>query len=617
MPGLFGFVDKCENDSDSHDFLLKNILKSLKHFDYFNSHSFTHKGVSTGFVSWENVSSDSHAFDSETQILATYEGVIYENNGVPIRAVNKALVVLDLFKKYGEDFVIKLNGEFNIFIHDFKRNVSYLFNDRFGHRHLYYYADNDIFMFSPEIKAFLNYRGFDKSLDQQGLSDFFVYSYQFADRTFFKNTKLLPPASILKKTTDALVVKAYWFPEYTNRKSIDDLSDCIDEGYELFSQSVNRCVGESQKLLVPLSGGLDSRLIMSVISQRELDVTPVTFGTKKCSDYQFAKQVTHQLGMRSPQLVEISDIWCRDFAEDLVWLGESTYGALGLTTQYGMARNVTGSFDQSLNGMYGGHVSFGSPYYNYNDVTSHFSAEERINRIRKGFNGHRYSILEDSLTSETQKAVVDYGDETIAQEWERSAQVSDKYHFRQDYIFIYNRIRRGMNNINQNKLFYNDKQPFASYELLNYYLSLSSELALDHFLYKEIYKKILPELASIPWQQTGLNLYQKPSAWFKAKKQMTNRIRWHLKKMTTGKIHLLDHNQYGNQNLSYQKNTSLQKWLEEILLSDRCLDRGYFSKQGLIELLDKQKTGRDFAHEIDKLVMFELWNRKFIDGQEF
>lgn len=621
MPGLFGFIDKLNNQSDRNGSLLRGMKKSLCHFDYFNSDTFADGALNAGFVSWDKNSSDAIFVDKKNGLLVIYEGDVFEVSEKSIGGFRDsrgktAEIIARLFLNYGERFVEYLNGTFNVLIYDFKTKNSYIFNDRFGYRHLYYYFEDGFLIFSPEIKSFLNYKKFDNSIDSHGLSDYFVYSYQLSDRTFFKKVKLLPPASVLKMTADGIEIKSYWAPKYTNSKTGADLAECIDEGYELFMQSVHRCLGESRKILVPISGGLDSRLILFFASQSGVEVTPVTFGARKCMDYQYAKRVCSELGLPSPELVDVSERWCREFADDLIWLSEAHYGTLGMSIQHGLARQVRGPFDRSLNGLYGGHLSFGSPYYNNNDLHSRYTPQERTARLRKGFNGHRYSLMENALSPDVRKAVSDYADETMVEEWERSESVSDQYVFRQDYIFLYNRIRRGMNNLNQIRIFYNDRQPFASYELFDFYLSLSPELALNHHLYKEIYKKKLPRLANIPWQQTGLNLYREPTAWMNFRHWFMRNARWYLKKFSLGKIYLRDPAQYSNQDLAYQKDLSLQQWLEDILLSERCLDRGYYSKQGLIEMFNSLKAGKNLAFEFDKLMMFELWNRRFVDGED-
>ena len=615
MPGLFGFINNNGRGVQS-DFL-DDMMNSLKHFNWYKTDRVITEDVGAGVVA----TCAGNFCAEEEGILVAISGEIY---GVTDRGDNIYLsegnvdisAVVRLYRKYGDRLPEKLNGKFNIFLFDKQNKISLLFNDHFGHQHLYIYRDSHVILFSPEIKAFLLYDKFDNILDDHGISDYFVYFYQFSDRTFFKNVKLFPPASIMKIESGRVSLETYWKPVYSNSRTKKHLDDSVMEGFRLFEQSVNRCLGNAQDILVPLSGGLDSRLIMAVAAKRDINITSVTFGAEKCLDYRIACKVTSMLNLPAPMLIPIGPEWLKKYAYSLVHLGECSYGALGITTQHGMADSVSGDFDVVLNGIYGGHLSFGSPYYSTVDLETEYSPTERVCRIRKGFNGHRFFMsMKDVVSSKLKDMVHEYADKTIEKEWKRSEEVSDRYWFRQDYIFLYNRIRRGMNNINQNKFFFNDKQPFASYELFNFYLSLSTDLTMHHHLYKEIYKRFLPELAKIPWQQTGVNLFDHGAQWSNFKRTLKRYCYWYLKKFSRGRLSYFDHDQYDNQDIAYRKNKDVREWAEKILLSDRCLDRGYFRRHGVKELLQKEMAGHDLFYEIGKMVMFELWAREFLDKE--
>jgi len=614
MPGLFGFLEKREQEPG--DRLLRALQSPLMHFASYRSEQVSHSHVGVGFVA---VGKTGSLAESNGITVCCY-GDVYADIGLAgTKGAQGGQVdasgVLRMYEKCGESLPGTISGHFNIFINDRRSNVTYLFNDRFGHRHLYLYQSSGSLLFSPEIKSFLACEGLDMALDEQGLSDFFVYSYQLSDRTFFRNIKLLPPASILRIADGEIARSTYWSPEYRPTRDKTDLYEVADLGYDLFEQSVDRCLGSGRDILVPLSGGLDSRLILSVASRRSLNISTATFGHRKCHDYRIARNVCETLGMAPPRLITICRDWLQRYAEQMIHLGECTYGALGATTQHGMAQMVGGAFDVSLNGLYGGHLSFGSPYYTRDDLNIPLAKEERIKRIVRGFNGHRFSAyLEQVMSQQVLDQISTFKEQSIREEWQRSARVSDLDACRQDHIFVHNRIRRGMNNLNQNRFFFNDKQPFASYGLYDFYLSLSPELVLDHFLYKEIYKRRLPMLARIPWQQTGVNLYRRPSRLAGLRRRVKSRLSWSLNKYSKGRLVLADHSQYENPDVSYRKSLRLQSWVRSLLLSERCLDRGYYDRKGLEGLLLDAGTGKNVFHEVSKLVMFELWSRTFIDG---
>ncbi len=176
MPGLFGFVDIHTCSLEDH--FLEKMMAPLVHFHWYHTDFLPQKGVGVGSVSL----SENICIKNKDNILVGYHGDIYDvvddcDKQLLTRGNIDSIAIIKLYKRYGERLPEKLNGSFNIFIYDGENNTSYLFNDRFGYEHLYLYKDANVFLFSPEVKAFLVYDKFENSLDPHGISDYFVYSY--------------------------------------------------------------------------------------------------------------------------------------------------------------------------------------------------------------------------------------------------------------------------------------------------------------------------------------------------------------------------------------------------------------------------------------------------------
>jgi len=75
----------------------------------------------------------------------------------------------------------------------------------------------------------------------------------------------------------------------------------------------------------------------------------------------------------------------------------------------------------------------------------------------------------------------------------------------------------------------------------------------------------------------------------------------------------MDKDNYEHLSVSYRKNRKIRNWAESILLCDQCLERGWFRRDGLRELLISTRQGRCNFHEISKAIVFELWARDFLD----
>jgi asparagine synthase (glutamine-hydrolysing) len=58
----------------------------------------------------------------------------------------------------------------------------------------------------------------------------------------------------------------------------------------------------------------------------------------------------------------------------------------------------------------------------------------------------------------------------------------------------------------------------------------------------------------------------------------------------------------------------LRELVHDVLLSERCISRGYFRRDGVARLLEEHVSGaRNRHHHLWTLLMLELWHRAFID----
>ena len=61
---------------------------------------------------------------------------------------------------------------------------------------------------------------------------------------------------------------------------------------------------------------------------------------------------------------------------------------------------------------------------------------------------------------------------------------------------------------------------------------------------------------------------------------------------------------------------SCRPLVEDILLSSRCLQRGYFEAAHIRRLVTEQRQGRaSYGARVYALLMLELWHREYVDAQ--
>ena len=101
-------------------------------------------------------------FNEDRSLCIIFNGEIYnfqelkkelEKKGHKFLSQTDTEVVLHLFEEYKEDCPKHLNGIFAFAIWDIKNKELFLFRDRIGVKPLYYYFQNNKFIFSSEIKS--------------------------------------------------------------------------------------------------------------------------------------------------------------------------------------------------------------------------------------------------------------------------------------------------------------------------------------------------------------------------------------------------------------------------------------------------------------------------------
>ena len=92
-------------------------------------------------------------FSKDKKFILIFNGEIFNYKNLikkffkERKIISEGDLLLNLFLKFDESFVDKIKGQFAISIYDTKKNILYLYRDRFGIRPLYYYRKNNRVIF--------------------------------------------------------------------------------------------------------------------------------------------------------------------------------------------------------------------------------------------------------------------------------------------------------------------------------------------------------------------------------------------------------------------------------------------------------------------------------------
>ncbi|MEP0828045.1 MAG: hypothetical protein HRF51_05940 [bacterium] len=618
MPGIFGLIRKRDTNREENRLLLEGMLSRLAHNSDYTSDLHIDDWFALGQISIPFAGEQKLTYNKEFDAAAAFSGFIYGWKNVQVELAGstklKATRLIEIYRHFPESLPEKIDGSFNVAIFDNNNRTAVICNDRFGHRQLYYFEDDRYFLFSTEIKAFLACPSFPRDIDMHGVANFFNYGYPLGDRTFFKHAKFLLGGNIVKFDQKGISFKKYWEFRY-DEQSTQTIPEFVEEMDEIYRPIILKRLEGSEQAVVPLSGGLDSRFILSHVVQAGYEPHAITHGKYNCLDHKIAREVAEVLRLKNYRFVEMQPYWLAEFAERFVFLSEGMNNAgpatlLGISREYNLPSRTTAF----INGIFGGPTNFGSPYFRSEDIIKDISFDDKLRNLRRSlwgeliYEGH-YKMFTDDIGDFFRSDYLP----GIAEEFAHSEKVSPWFCDQKDVFFIKNRTIRHMNLVDCNRFIWHDHFALADDSLVDFFLKIPAPLKLSRILLTEYFKNKLPALARVPYQATGVDLYSKPSPWKRKWQRLIARTKHYGERLTLGQVQFYNMKNYAHFSQWYRADKRVRLYFEGILLDDKTYRRGYYRRNVIEKLLKQQRRGAGAFFMLADLLAFELFNRLFMD----
>jgi asparagine synthase (glutamine-hydrolysing) len=172
-----------------------------------------------------------------------------------------SVLILEAYRKWGEDCAIHLIGDFAFVIWDEQQQKFYCAKDSAGVRSFYYYATANLFAFGSEIKALRALPDVPSVLNETRVGDYLINLYEDRSITFYKGILRLPPATTLTVTRESLRLRTYWKLDPSREIRLRNDSEYTEAFKERFDAAVRCRVRSAGPVGSALSGGLDSSAI--------------------------------------------------------------------------------------------------------------------------------------------------------------------------------------------------------------------------------------------------------------------------------------------------------------------------------------------------------------------
>ncbi|MCR5576371.1 MAG: asparagine synthase (glutamine-hydrolyzing) [Oscillospiraceae bacterium] len=202
-------------------------------------------------------------------VYLTFNGEIYNafdyrdeliEKGYLFHSTSDTEVLLYLYEEYGlEGMLERINGMFAICIADRSRKKLYLIRDRFGVKPLYYWENEQVFLYASEYKAFYAHPAFQNILNEEVLAESLLFRFVAGRRTLLKGVYNVLPGHYLEIDASLTVEEK----EYWHLRSGEKKPTFRQEDYErMLARATQMRLISDVPLGVQLSGGVDSSLAL-------------------------------------------------------------------------------------------------------------------------------------------------------------------------------------------------------------------------------------------------------------------------------------------------------------------------------------------------------------------
>lgn len=204
------------------------------------------------------------------------------------------------------DWLLKTDGDFIIVLLDKSTNDLFLLNDLLGRLPLYYYVDQTGIILSREFQFVSKIIGEkNNKFDKMAIAQYLLFGFVLGNRTFLSNVQRIEPATLVKINQGKVSLnKLYSFNFDNKRYRDDDVNRSAKNLASLFCEACKNRASSNNKNIVSLSGGFDSRSIVTCFHKNKIPCLAVTHAvpgwnsvTGNSSEGKIAEEITSQLNV--------------------------------------------------------------------------------------------------------------------------------------------------------------------------------------------------------------------------------------------------------------------------------------------------------------------------------
>ena len=526
-------------------------------------------------------------------------------------------VIVHLYEERGAACVEKLRGMFAFALWDERNKTLVLARDRVGIKPLYYAQTNHSVVFGSEIKAILADPEVDRRILPEMIDRFLTFQYLPGEETLFRGIRKLAPGSYMVVRKGRVKIHQYWDLHF--KPVARGVRDAAEELLGLLEESVKMHMISDVPVGFLLSGGVDSTAVLGLAvgkTDKPLSTFTLGFSANGITDERpYARLAARTYGSEHHEMT-ISAKQFQDFLPEYVWHMEEPVCEPPAIALFYVSQLAKDHVKVLLSGE-GGDEAFAG-YQNYRSLLWLERLKKALGPLRGTVSSsllHLNRLLSlDKVAKFAPLLQIPFG----SYYYSRTSSPLSFFNSRSDWLYSdgfaqcvdHDRSVRVLGDCLDNtngystlsKMLYIDTKTWLTDDLLvkadKMTMANSIELRvplLDH--------KVLEFAASLPDNHKVRGFTTK----FIAKKVLERRVPEPiLNRRKTG---------FPVPYASWLR-TDMRKWLVDLLLDRRTLERGYFNRKAIEFLLVESASYGRYSKELFSLAVLELWHRIFLEQDE-
>jgi asparagine synthase (glutamine-hydrolysing) len=260
-------------------------------------------------------------------------------------------VIVHLYEDLGVGAIRQLRGMFAFALYDFRQNSLLLARDRLGKKPLHYALHKGSLLFASEIKALLAVEPGLSTIEPAALLDYFSVGYIPDPKTAFAAISKLAPGHALEFRGGRVSLHQYWdLPAYgTNDPGSEEA--CLDEVEQRLSEAVRIRLLSEVPLGALLSGGVDSSIVVALMaraSSAPVKTFSIGFRETDFSEAVHARAVAQKFGTEHHEFIVEPEL--TETVDKLTAKMEEPFADSSMVPTYHVCRNARRHVTVALSG---------------------------------------------------------------------------------------------------------------------------------------------------------------------------------------------------------------------------------------------------------------------------